>query len=45
MSQFIRLLSDARIGSTVSLGVLRNGRQATVRVAVTQASGRATRRQ
>jgi serine protease Do len=45
MSQFIRLLSDARIGSTVSLGVLRTGRQATVRVAVTQASGRATRRQ
>jgi S1-C subfamily serine protease len=45
MSQFIRLLSDARIGSTVTLGVLRNGRQATVRVGVTQASGRATRRQ
>jgi serine protease Do len=45
MSQFIRLLSDARIGSTVALGVLRNGREATVRVGVTQASGRATRRQ
>jgi Do/DeqQ family serine protease len=43
-SQFIRLLSDAPIGSTVTLGVLREGRPVTVRVAVTQASGRTTRR-
>jgi S1-C subfamily serine protease len=43
-SQFIRLLSDAPIGSTVTLGVLRDGRPVTLRVAVTQATGRATRR-
>jgi Do/DeqQ family serine protease len=43
-SQFIRLLSDAPIGSTVTLGVLREGRPVTVRVAVTQATGRTTRR-
>jgi serine protease Do len=44
-SQFIRLLSDAPIGTTVTLGVLRQGRAATVQVAVTQATGRTTRRQ
>jgi serine protease Do len=43
-SQFIRLLSDAPIGTTVSLGVLRQGRPATVHVAVTQASRRTTQR-
>jgi serine protease Do len=43
-SQFIRLLSDAPIGTTVTLGVLRQGRPATVQVAVTQATGRTTRR-
>jgi serine protease Do len=43
-SQFIRLLSDAQIGSTVTLGILRQGRQESVKVVVTQASGRTTRR-
>jgi serine protease Do len=43
-SQFIRLLSDAAIGSTVTLGVLRQGRQESVKVVVTQASGRMSRR-
>jgi serine protease Do len=42
--QFMRLLSDAPIGSTVTLGVLRQGRQESVKVVVTQASGRSTRR-
>ena len=43
-SQFIRLLSDAPIGSTITLGVLRQGRQQAVKVPVAQAAGRATRR-
>jgi Do/DeqQ family serine protease len=43
-SQFIRLLSDAPIGTTVVLGVLRQGRPVSVKVAVTQATGRTTRR-
>jgi serine protease Do len=43
-SQFIRLLSDAPIGSTVTLGVLRQGRSESVKVVVTQASSRQTRR-
>jgi len=38
-SQFIRLLSDAPIGTTVTLGVLRQGKPSTVKVAVTQATG------
>ena len=42
--QFIRFLSDAQIGSTVTLGVLRQGRQETVKVVVTQASSRTSRR-
>ena len=42
--QFIRFLSDAPIGSTVTLGVLRQGRQETVKVVVTQASSRTSRR-
>jgi Do/DeqQ family serine protease len=44
VSQFVRLLSDAKIGSTVRLGILREGRPSTVRVVVTQASGRTARR-
>ena len=43
-SQFIRLLSDAPIGTTVTLGVLRQGRPVSVKVAVTQATGRTARR-
>ncbi len=38
-SQFIRLLSDAPIGTTVKLGLLRQGKASTVEVAVTQATG------
>ena len=37
-SQFIRLLADAEIGSSVSLTVIRDGRQTTVKVVVEQAS-------
>ena len=44
LSQFVRLLSDAPVGTPVSLGVIRQGRQATVKVTVTQAAGRTTRR-
>jgi Do/DeqQ family serine protease len=43
-SQFIRLLSDAPIGSTVTLGILRQGRAESVKVVVTQAIGRTSRR-
>ena len=43
--QFFRLLSDSPIGTTVSLGLLRQTGPATVKVAVTQATGgRTTRR-
>ena len=45
MSQFIRMLSDAPGGSPLTLAVLHpGGRHATIKVAVAQASGRATRR-
>jgi Do/DeqQ family serine protease len=40
-SHFIRLLSDAEIGSTATLGVFSNGRDRTIRVPIVQASGRA----
>ena len=40
---FIRLLSDAKIGSTATLGVFSNGRERTVRVPVVQAGGGRTR--
>ena len=42
-SQLIRLLADAEIGSTVSLTVVREGRQQTIKVVVEQASGARTR--
>jgi Do/DeqQ family serine protease len=42
-SHFIRLLSDAPIGSTATLGVFADGRQRTVRVPIVQASGARTR--
>ena len=42
-SQFIRLLSDAEIGSTATLSVCREGRQRTVRVKIEQAAGARTR--
>ena len=39
-SHFIRLLSDATIGTTATLGVFSNGRERQVRVSIVQASGR-----
>ena len=42
--QFIRFSPTRQIGSTVTLGVLRQGRQETVKVVVTQASSRTSRR-
>ena len=42
-AHFIRLLSDAKIGTTASLGVLREGQEDTVRVPIVQASGRPRR--
>jgi Do/DeqQ family serine protease len=41
--QFLRLLSDTKIGSTVTLGLLREGRRMTVKVVVEQATGRRRR--
>jgi Do/DeqQ family serine protease len=43
-SQFIRLLSDAQIGSTVNLGLLRNGRPVSAKVPIVQSSSRVRRR-
>ncbi|MCA1650921.1 MAG: trypsin-like peptidase domain-containing protein [Acidobacteria bacterium] len=43
-SQFFRLLSDAPIGSTVTLGILRKGRESVVKVPIAQATGRVSRR-
>jgi serine protease Do len=43
-SHFLRMLADAQIGSSVSLGVLRNGRRLTVKVPIEQASGARVRR-
>jgi serine protease Do len=44
-SQFMRLLSDASIGSTATLGLISDGRQRSVKVPVVQApSGRTRRR-
>ena len=42
-SHFIRLLSDAGIGSTATLGILSSGRERTIRVSIVQASGARTR--
>ena len=42
-SHFIRMLSDAPIGSTSTLGVFSDGRQRTIRVPIVQASGARTR--
>ncbi len=41
---FLRLLSDAKIGSTVTLSVLRDGRRTTVKAAVVQAQDQRPRR-
>ena len=42
--QFARMLSEAKIGSTVTLGVLREGKQLTIKVPVMKASGPSRRR-
>ncbi len=43
-AQFARLLSEAKIGSTVTLGILREGRQMTVKVPVVKATDGMRRR-
>jgi Do/DeqQ family serine protease len=43
-SHFLRLLSDAKIGSTVTLGVVREGKSITVKVPIVKATGQARRR-
>lgn len=43
-SHFFRLLSDAPIGSTVTLGLLRQGRESSVKIRIAQATGRVSRR-
>jgi serine protease Do len=43
-SQFVRLLSDAKIGSTVTLGVLREGRAMSVKVPIVKSTGQVRRR-
>jgi len=44
-AQFTRMLSEAKIGSTVTLGVLREGRQLTVKVPIVKSSTSIRRRQ
>jgi serine protease Do len=39
-SHFVRLLADAPIGSTASLGVFSDGRERTIKVPIVQAAGR-----
>jgi Do/DeqQ family serine protease len=43
-SQFVRIVADAAIGSTVNIEVMREGKTATVRVAVERQQPRAPRR-
>jgi Do/DeqQ family serine protease len=43
-SHFVRLLSDAKIGTTVTLGLLREGKPISVKVPVVKATGQARRR-
>jgi serine protease Do len=43
-SHFSRMLSDAEIGSTVTLGLLRSGKQISAKVPIVQTSGTRTRR-
>ena len=38
--QFVRLLSDAKVGATVSLGLFREGRTLTVKVPIVKSGGR-----
>jgi len=43
-SQFVRLLSDAKIGSTVTLGVLREGKPLGIKVPIVKSTGQPRRR-
>jgi Do/DeqQ family serine protease len=43
-AHFMRVMSDAQIGSTATLAIIREGRQATVRVVIDQAQTRVRRR-
>jgi serine protease Do len=43
-AQFFRMLSDARIGSTVTLGLLRDGRPASAKVPIVKSTRRPQRR-
>ncbi|MFL6281205.1 MAG: S1C family serine protease, partial [Vicinamibacterales bacterium] len=43
-SHFVRLLSDAKIGSTVTLGVLRDGKSMSVKVPIVKSTSQARRR-
>ena len=43
-SHFERLLGDAKIGSTVTLGLLRDGRPVTIKVPIVKSTGQARRR-
>jgi Do/DeqQ family serine protease len=43
-SQFERLLADAKIGSTVTLGLLREGRPLTIKVPIVKSTGQARHR-
>jgi serine protease Do len=42
--QFVRLLSDAKIGSSVTLGLLREGKPLSVKIAIVKSTGQARRR-
>jgi serine protease Do len=44
-SHIMRLLSDAKIGSTVTLGLLREGKSLTVKVPIVKSVGQSRRRQ
>jgi len=43
-SHLMRLLSDAKIGSSVTLGLLREGKPLSVKVAIVKSTGQARRR-
>ena len=43
-SHFVRLLADAKIGSTVTLGVLRDGKSISIKVPIVKSTGQPRRR-
>jgi S1-C subfamily serine protease len=43
-SQFSRFLSDAKIGGTVSLGLLREGKALTIKVPIVKSTAQVRRR-